>query len=122
MATLTLDFHLDSNDQSVVLKDEEIFQHHRKNDYWKGTKHGGYGFGESRFFWWRLMSMHEHLRILAYIFFGIRKTATRKVSTNKFPLVNSPLENSHPENSHLEYPRPSFLIFFIIVTVIIDIT
>ena len=68
------------------------------------------------------MSMHVHLRILAYIFFGIRKTPTRKISTNKSPLVNSPLENSHPENSHLEYSGPSFLIFFVIVTVIIDIT
>ena len=36
---------LRAHDQSVVLK-EGIFEHHRKNYYWWGTKHGGYGFGE----------------------------------------------------------------------------
>ena len=32
-----------------------------KNYYWWGTKDGGYGFGEWRFFWWRSMSIHVHL-------------------------------------------------------------
>ena len=32
--------------QSVVLKDEEIFNTIGKNNYWWATKLGGYGFGE----------------------------------------------------------------------------
>ena len=57
----------------------------------------------------------------AYIYFGIRKTPTWKISTNQAP----PGESS-PWNipTHVfKYSHPSFLIyFFIIFTVIIDIT
>ena len=56
-----------------------------KNYYWCGNKHGGYGFGEWRFFWWKLMSIHVHLKFFAYFFFGIKKTLTLKISTNQLP-------------------------------------
>ena len=52
-----------------------------KNYYWWGTKHRGYGFGEWRFFWWRSMPMHAHLRIFRIDFLRYQ-------------------ENFHPENFH----------------------
>ena len=87
----------------------------RKKYYWCGNKHRGYGFREWRFFWWRSMPMHVHLRILRIYYFPYRE--------NSHP-ENSDLENFHQSNFPLVNPpwnipthvfkdsRPSFLIFF----------
>ena len=49
--------------------------------YWCGNEHGGYGFGEWKFFSWSSMPMHVHLRVLRIYFLRYQ-------------------ENSHPENFH----------------------
>ena len=95
-----------------------------KSYHWWGTKHGGFRirFGELRFFWWRSMSMHVHLRILCIYFLRYQESSHPENSnpenfhrSNPHP-GKSPLENSHPEKSHLEYchynfkySHPSFL-------------
>ena len=75
-----------------------------KKYYWCGNKHWGYGFGEWRFFWWRSMSMHVHLRILRIYFLWYQENShPENFHQSNFPLVNSPLENSS-----LEYFHPCF--------------
>ena len=73
-----------------------------------GTKHGGYGFGEWRFFWWRPMSMHVHLRILRICFLRYHENSLPENSNSE----NSHQSNSPLVNSPLEYSHPSFVVFF----------
>ena len=76
-----------------------------KSYYWWGTKHGGYGFGEWKFFWWRSMSIHVNLRILCIYFFR----QPGKFPPIKLPLVNFPLENSPPRKLPPGIFPPMFL-------------
>ena len=59
----------------------KYFSNKGKNYYWCENKHGDYGFGGWRFFRWRSMLMHVHLRILRIYFLWYQ-------------------DNSHPENFH----------------------
>ena len=81
-----------------------------KNCYWCGNKHRGYGFGEWRFFWWKLTSFHVHLKFSAYFFFGIKKTPTLKISTNQLPPWTITTWNIP---AHVfKYSGPRFLAYF----------
>ena len=81
-----------------------------KNCYWCGNKHRGYGFGEWRFFWWKLTSIHVHLKFSAYFFFGIKKTPTLKISTNQLPPWTITTWNIP---AHVfKYSGPRFLAYF----------